>query len=433
MKTGSETILLRLIENDLKVKVVSPDGFLDKCDATINLSQDRFSILPEINRDRLSKYDLNNALGPYENLITVDSDLLGSCSIKSVFLESLNRGDFYTLSTIKFSETASFYYRLFIPVDNSFDIYRLFDLLNSDADRGNASKGIFIKVSQGHFSVKMNTLNDIRFAVIESENRAPFETFAEIAFNIKVAIGYISSYLIGGSGFYMAYDSKGMIDPIGIRCQKLRPPIKLIYQPITHNAYSRTNRRREVGEKFYPLLRGLKCDELNNLVQFFSQNTDFRTTILLIIESMNSSLLVMPIGLSVALEQINHLYDQKELPGFNDRFSKLADIGKKLKKGEALNRVFVDMEINLNEQDLKTLQMRNDLLHGRMPIADKMKERNIENDSASLHYCGLQMYTLLSMAILKLTGFDNYVINYVELNEDATRISSEEPTFRKLS
>ncbi|SEA92251.1 hypothetical protein SAMN05443667_11212 [Flavobacterium gillisiae] len=84
-------------------------------------------------------------------------------------------------------------------------------------------------------------------------------------------------------------------------------------------------------------------------------------------------------------------------------------------------------------QNLKVISARNDFLHERVPDFKKLgANRSIELKDNDLYYASVRLYTLLNILILKMIGFDNYVLNFTKIFEKNTRYPVREEFYRKL-
>jgi len=91
------------------------------------------------------------------------------------------------------------------------------------------------------------------------------------------------------------------------------------------------------------------------------------------------------------------------------------------------------LEIEINDEDLKILETRNDFLHGRVPdLTNSGANRSIDRINKDLFYCSMRFYTLLNIIILKWIGYDNRVVNYPKIHESFTQIYLEEEPFRHV-
>ncbi|HRP37374.1 MAG TPA: hypothetical protein PLS50_06225, partial [Candidatus Dojkabacteria bacterium] len=178
-----------------------------------------------------------------------------------------------------------------------------------------------------------------------------------------------------------------------------RPTIVKRYVPINTNPYAFVRNRRAAENYFKKkTLRKLSASEFSLLCQKTFANSDFDTCLILILESCASSLAVMPGGLAICLESISDIIikdksksikpikdkelakkiidecievinshkRELDLNGVETLIKKLQQLNQPTNK-DRLRTPFEILGIELLPEDIKVLQARNDLLHGRFP------------------------------------------------------------------
>jgi hypothetical protein len=374
-------------------------------------------------------------------------------------------GFVHRIQTKGFSEKRNYYHRLILPLEKELNFHFQISQTHFNSDLGyisrSATKAIF-----DDSTLEINIINKSRekfYLVIDDFSKETFEKFHNKSHALIVALGYLAGYYAGNQGYYFAYSAKAMKVPSQFLFLQLRESIISSYSPIYSNPYGYI-RDRETAKKYKALLRTISIDEFSLLSKKIYDSLDLSSAILLILESCVASLLFMPGGFAIALESMSDIIKGNRklnnVPiksksiyksirnSFNEIISKHSDsiTPEDLKtlqnRIEQFNQVtnparlkapFDILNINLNDEDLKILKTRNDLLHGRVPsLKDRIIYPTIEIIDKELYYISMKFYTLLNLIILKWIGFDNYIVNYPKIQESYTNVVLNEETFRKI-
>lgn len=311
-----------------------------------------------------------------------------------------------------------------------------------------------------------------RFACIDSHDQMSQTEFEDLAFSFIVTYGYISGWLLGDMGFYLSFDRLMMKKPNGLMFRKLRPEINGFYRPFTENPYSILHSKSKIADSYWGKLREMTQAEFGRLCELAHESIEFQSLLLLIIEAMDSSLLIMPRCLCVALESLVHLikegivgqeYLKAGKINFKDKkmtlISRLlevvdnnvdgnsADYVKTAKSRiEGLNNPpnhlklkhpFDRLSIVTSDEDVSIFKLRNQLLHGMFPNIvthgeqkKRSKSDEVDEINRSLYYASMRLYTLLNLGILSLVDFDGRIINYSKTAEKGIGIKLKESHFR---
>jgi hypothetical protein len=367
-----------------------------------------------------------------------------------------------------FSKKQPYYYRIVVPIKKELAFHFYIEPTFFSTDLGYSSS----ECTEVNFENKKIELYNIKhdkrnYAVIDVNSKVSYDSFVQIVFALLVSYGYVTGFMPGDKGYFVAYQNSKMRKRSHLCFTCLRESISSKYHPIHSNAFGYIREKGKLAEKINAKLRPLSLSEFSNLFQLTHNSLDFSSVLLLIIESSNASLLFMPGGYAIALESLSDIIvsdkkidlapisdkilrkkvikecqdvitnncsiilDKKSLHLLKSRIS--SNLNKATNKAQ-LKAPFDILNIELFEEDLTLLGTRNDFLHGRAPdITDAGENRSIERLNLDIFYCGIRFYTLLNILILKWIGFDNYVVNYPKLQQRYTRIKlPKEKTFRKI-
>lgn len=377
-------------------------------------------------------------------------------------------GDISAFHTKGYSFKSKYYYRLIIPLNEEIRFHYQIEEKFFESDLGYVSRtGTEATIDSDAILVNIvSDKNKQYFLSIESKQKQAFESFSNKAFAITNGLGYITGHFAGDNGYFFAYSTPEMKDFKHFHFSEFRSSIQSGYDPIYSNPYSYLDRKNKAADRFYKkgLLRPLRKDEFSALCQKLHDSPDFTAVILLILESMTSSLLIMPGGLAIALETLSDVIigdDKIKLAPIKDTV--LRDLVRKkcssvikeecvslptddirvlLTRIELINQPtnrarltapFEKLQIALLPEDIKILNTRNDFLHGRVPkLTQTALDRRSEETNKDLYYASIRFYVLLNILILKWIGYDNYVVNYPKIHEGHFKIRLKESPFRKV-
>ena len=299
------------------------------------------------------------------------------------------------------------------------------------------------------------------YLIIDCNQLMGFETFSELAYSILIGIGFMTGKFIQNEGYYFKYQNECMEKPIGFLFSEFRDSIQLIYTPLYKNAYAYACIDNDIAKEYHDSLSEMTLNSFSVLCQKINDIPDFKVIILLILESCSSSLLLMPAGLSVALEALTNLLKKKnekkkrrkldaiktlkqcfiqELEKVKSKLhdeeelilrKKINDLDRPTNKSK-LAMPFFEYGVLLNENDMNVINRRNHFLHGRVSMGYYKKKQD-EKANREMLYSGLKLYTLMVSLILRWVGFEGYVLNHAKIYpENKHELTKEEPFFIKI-
>lgn len=370
------------------------------------------------------------------------------------------------IQTAGFSNTRNYYFQLYIPLKQEMRFRDRMEETKFTSDLGYTSRcGTTANFREESILIccVQNSKREY-FLVFESGQKQTLDVFVKKCSAIQVGLGYLSGYFAGDQGFYFARTRKNQNEPTYFRCLELRDSINSRYTPTNSNPYSYLYKDSSLAAHYQKLLRPVSIEEFSVLCTKLHSSVAFSSALLLILEASIASLLFMPGGYAIALESLSDIIigntKLKLAPIKNKTISKkmrkeflkvlddncttiLSEDLKTLRfRIESLNQAtnkarlkapFDLLCISLVEEDLKILNSRNDLLHGRVPdLRGAGKTRSTDSINKDLYYSALRLYTLLSLIILKSIGYDNLVLNYPKIHESTTEISLIEEPYRQV-
>lgn len=384
---------------------------------------------------------------------------------EKVFLTNISlpkvEGNVSRFYTEAFSKQKPLYYRLFIPLKKKVDFHYTINNFHFETETHRSSQCIRIsyKEVQLDLYLEKDETDESNYLILDCSQKLSYDEFSDYCFSSLVTFGYVTGKFPQDEGYYFGYEKADLKVPKHVFFTEFRDTMNSMYSPVYRNAYGYI-RDHAVAEAIQPSLRALTLKEFSQLCQWCHRSVDFSSILLLIIEATTSSLLVMPSGLSVALEGLTDILVQgkqdavapipekklagkirAELKGIVDKYAEnLSEDGKKILKIriEQINQVtnrtklikpFELLNFKLSAEDVKAIEHRNDFLHGRVSLAfgDEVDKANVE-----IYYISLRLYTLLAVLILKSVGYDNKIVNYPKIHESVYKKNLDEPYFRQV-
>jgi hypothetical protein len=405
-----------------------------------------------------SKLQLTNRTTSYKSLINYYSGT--KTSFTKTKGQRVTRIHLYNFHSSHLRTTTKYYYRLLIPLKKDLNFYYSFTFPHS--------KGLLeFSLNKFNFTLQEVSITNKKYLVFDCLEKISYDTFSDMTWAISVSLGYVLGHLVQEEGYYFAFTQKTRKEYNGFWYSEKRASIKSIYMPLYGNSFGWSNIPRSKQKFYHKKLNKLNMEQFSKLCWLNYSDENFRAIILLIIESSSRSLLVMPAGLSVALEGMADFFckkvkqnlklikNKKIAQALFDDLIKVIDSYKvvdmidseKADFEEGLNVLrnkiissnskanvdklqypFISQGIILTETDVETIEYRNDFLHGNVNLNPKKdKRKKYEMDSYEI---ALRLYTLLNMIILKYIGFSGYILNHPKIQEHKKKSKMKEDYYR---
>lgn len=352
------------------------------------------------------------------------------------------------------SEQGSQYCRMMIPLKRglSFD-----NILSECFEKYETEESII----RGLLRIKIQDCPELEvfihekdYLVIDSVESMTRDVFSELSWSVIVGIGYITGYLPQDEEYCFYYNNPGQNGDFSFAFKHNRDSIYSIYAPVNANSHA-WGLPRDIAEGYYGHIPELGIERFSLLCTLIHDIPDIKAMLLLLVESVSSSLLVMPAGLSVVLEGISEYFynlygsgitpiaDKKlsskiiadlkaqlkvyeQTPGINnlDVLNKKLDMLNSPTNREKLKFPFNYLKIPINKLAEEVLEFRNDFLHGNINLNPK-KGRPVNMNSFEI---SLRLLTLINAIFMKMINYDGLILNHVKLQEKGLgKEISEEP------
>lgn len=325
---------------------------------------------------------------------------------------------------------------------------------------------------KGHIELFLNDniLNVIEYKTVDGASFIVFDLkdesievqdFEEMSYLSSIGIGYILGHFYNNYAITVKY-KEGEI--VGWKYNKTRGSIKSYYKPLNSDYESYLALSKEEKNEIKQLgMSRVSQSSINILCSRIAKSSRFQVLLLLLIESVNGSLISAPSLLSVALEELSSIcLDRekkapqpiKEKKKFREIRKKMLDVineyddecfsqdGKKIleKKIDNINSPpnsnkllspFIIYNIQLTDLEKDALQQRNKFLHGETYHRVNKNGGRQEIENVELFKTMLRLYHLTSILTLKLIGYEGVILNHVKthINPDLTR---EEFLYREI-
>lgn len=332
-----------------------------------------------------------------------------------------------------FWEKSKHCFRSVIPLKTKYTFHNIIQDEIFDYEGYSSSGLISISFDKKDFHAFVVEQSKRKFLFIDCLTPTLLHDFLEVSWEISVALGYLLGYLAQDEEYIFAYPNSAMKKFSGFIYQQQRDSIKSFYTPINANPYSWV-KVDSIAKKYYGKIKEINSTQLSKLCDIIHREQDIKAIILLITESLSRSLLLMPAGLSVALEGLSEYFYNKEsdrIKPIKDKkittafIKELQEILKRYKldekfcgsdiikskiqninsptNREKLKTPFTFQDINLTEIDEEVLEYRNDFLHGNINLKPQKGKKSYSMDSFEI---SLRLLTLLNMSIMKMIGYE---------------------------
>ena len=345
--------------------------------------------------------------------------------------ESNTRENTYIVDSFKstdLDEKKATYYRLLIPIKKKLDFFTTlqYDTISHTSFDIFKRKFEFYEVSN----------KNIKYLVIESQNKFEFDDFSETCFSILLSYAFLTGDFFQGEKYYFSYENNEMKTPSSYSFNVFRESISSVLRPICTNPHAYGVKNIEMKE-----LEKVSKQQFSLLCEKSIENTDFRILLLQIIEASKATLLTSTFMLAVCLEELVEMFllehekrkkldneerkiyldiisflkqveckSEKDKSLLNTITSQVHNIGKNASNMQKIFRLFKDCDLTKREKE--ALKSRNKLLHGELPEIKGVKLTSENSIEKAYWYLQLRLYTLVTMAILKNIGFENKIINH---------------------
>lgn len=357
------------------------------------------------------------------------------------------------------SKTA-YYFRKIIPIKTSFQFHNIISSQSYEHDGGISTIGLVqFEVCSKKFHVFEVENNKKRYLVMDCLDKLTVDDFSEITWSVSVALGYLTGHLLQDEEYIFYYRTKQQRKHVNYEYSHRRDSIKSFYTPVNTNPYAWV-KRNKTADYYYGKITEITPVQLSTLCNIIHKEYDIKAIVLLITESISRSLLMMPAGLSVALEGLSEFFwsknmetikpikdaglatafkkelavtleKYKEMEGFSGyeiMLSKITNINSPTNR-EKLKCPFTVLNILLTPVDEEVIEYRNDFLHGNINLNVRKGKKKYAMDSFEI---SMRLLTLLNMILMKMAGYHGYIINHVKTQEQGLKKKINEEYYREI-
>ncbi|NJO24789.1 MAG: hypothetical protein HC867_01870 [Bacteroidia bacterium] len=201
-----------------------------------------------------------------------------------------------------------YYFRNVIPIKTSFHFHNIISHQSYEHDGGVSTRGLVsFEVCSKTFHVFEVENNKKRYLIMDCLDKLTIEDFSEITWSVSVALGYLTGHLLQDEEYTFYYRNKAHRGQINYKYSQRRDSIKSFYTPINANPYAWV-KRNKTADFYYGKIAAITAVQFSTLCNLIHKEYDIKAIVLLITESISRSLLLMPAGLSVALEGLSEFF-----------------------------------------------------------------------------------------------------------------------------
>ena len=370
-----------------------------------------------------------------------------------------------TIEDIIFASISSAKYRCFFPtkLDNIKSFCFILDTTHYESDTARyAFDCVRIKIGATTYDIVQVKENNAGYYVIENLEDDTYDSFKENCFAIQQSLGFLTGYMPGGSLYIFANDRLHY-------SLFVRPSLKSFYNPVNTNAYSNLYDNKKAAEIYQGKLTKIPTQVFSNLVNLVKEDDALSMAVILLMEAASAkSLLLIPSVFAVIIESFaksNSAPEKGKSYPMNDTciskkvindLIRVIDSNKgilsedgalKLKQRilninnpvikerltniDKLTLPFKQLGIKLSIEDITVIEHRNDLLHGNISL-ENGESRTGKMINSYMMYTMDRLYTLISKLLLKLAGYEGYIINHSKWSEQSAAINTSEDYYVKI-
>lgn len=381
-------------------------------------------------------------------------------------------GSITRIHTSSLNEFDGKFQRVFIPVDDK--QFTLLDFENYffNTDEKTSNKQLIkLRILDMDFHLFTFKFNDKTFWGIDVLNKLEFKKFQEIAFSICNAYGFIDGDLHLNEAYYFASDHVDFSVIDHFLFTSIRKSIYTGYGIYSRNPYAYyVPFYKQKGEPldhefiktWYDLLGQFPASILEKLAQNFYEHEALGRAALIVLEANNQPLELKAASYCVAFEAVcNTIKDvfgidspkvldktlwKKDIkPPFDRVLKELLANGtidvnqnkiltnrlndwNRPTNADTLTAPFKKFGYTISEDEFNCINNRNSFLHGRLPV----NESNEEEVFGELYHISLTLHKLLYVLLLKMAGYNGYIVNYPKLHSYITGRTVNEELFIKI-
>lgn len=357
----------------------------------------------------------------------------------------------YIFQSESFDKKEKYFYRLLCPIKSSFYV------LNLNCEHKDELK---INLNDTELVTFVTDSDNEKYLVIESKSLLVYAEFIHLVNSVLLVLGFLSGDLIKGEELIFQTKDKSWKECNGFFRRKLKKSIKC-YQPLTSTPTQYSNFIPDNNYNYEEKVSYLQLDKISDFVGLVTKNANYFLALKLLLEIQNNSFINRPSSLYVVLEiivdeivrgeskpfiekilikeqSIKILNNYKSIlnnEDFDFLYDAIGEIDKKLSQNnKKYEEAFEILNIELNTDDKKCLNKRNQFFHGRVIPKDIIINDEDDYVKLELEYYLLtqRLFTLISKLILKKIKFSGYVINHPKMREEQGLRSFNEDYFVKI-
>lgn len=367
------------------------------------------------------------------------------------------------LSNIK-KGTPSKYFRMLLPIDNSLNLINLFDTCGYRIDKYGVSSGLMIVNSETcEYHIYEEKFHNQLYLIIDSMNEITYDAFYNYTLNILLALGVLTGSFIQDQCYIISSEDNNFEQLNYFEFKPLRESKKATYNVLPTNPHLYFEPKDADSKR--DMMAHINSEQFLTLINCMTESKILFNALFIFVESYSYPLDTKPACLSVVLEGLYQFLEKRIDDKFrpikdlnqadklrNDLLSKLTDYepyfeptyGKttiqnkindlnKLSNTAGFQKAFELFNIQLKEYEKETLKNRNSFLHCNEKIYDKhILTKSYPEEFANIYFTEENLTKLLYILILKIIGYEGYVVNIPRINSDIFETVKDEDLLIKI-
>lgn len=367
-----------------------------------------------------------------------------------------------SLSDIYCGEKAM-YYRMVLPLDKELSFIRLFDAYSFCYNKSSWSCELIKTYIEGReFHIYKLSKDNTKFLLIDCLSEIEYQDFYDQCVCILCSLGILTGYFVENESYIFSsnvlnFSSIQYKEFRSLRDSKYAQNVILPINPFAFFPKSEVEENRH-------LMAHIHTDVFTRLVNKTRLSLTLENSLFIFLEALSYPLDTQPACLSVVLEGLcNYVKDENE-----SSFKPITDKGKAREIRKKMKDVLNDYEadfsmdgrqiiekriddinnptnrgkfekaiqllgLDLKDYEKEALLNRNTFLHCTTELkTDYIEIKQGSPDYMKLFFASQILVRLLYKMILKLIGYEGYIVNILKYNEVIFESISEEPMLIKI-
>jgi len=362
-----------------------------------------------------------------------------------------------------YSGEKSNYYRMVLPLDKELDFIRLFDFYSFCYNKSGRSSGLIKTYIEGReFHIYKLSKDNTKYLFIDCLSEIKYQEFYDQCVCILCSLGILTGYFVENECYIVSADDYEFSSIQYKEFCSLRDSKYAVNEILPVNPYSFFSKREAENNRH--LMAHIYTDVFTRLVNKTCLSLTLENSLFIFLEALSYPLDTQPACLSVVLEGLcNYVKDENEssfkpitnkgkakeirkkmkelLKDYRDCFStdgqqiiekRIDDINNPTNRGK-FEKAIQLLGLDLKNYEKEALLNRNTFLHCTTELkTDYVEIKQGSPEYMKLFFASQVLVRLLYKMVLKIIGYDGYIVNVLKYNENVFESIADEPILIKI-